>query len=458
MRTKLFLLFALFTLQSNAQCWNRISSGAYHTAAIAGDGTLWAWGYNNSGQLGDGTLVDKISPTQIGTDTDWVALGVGYYHTFGIKSNGTLWAWGYNYYGQLGKGNNGNGTNALVPTQIGTDTNWQSVTGGEYFTLATKTNGTLWSTGKNTNGQLGLNNLIDNNTFQQVNTDTDWSKIACGRSHSLAIKTNGLLYLWGANGSGQIGFTHTTDRKVPTIYSSSTAFIEIAGGVSSSIAITSDRKMFRVGYGCPIPGSTYTMAEYVVSPANWMNVKIGGNFVVATKTDGSMWVLGNNDYGQFGNPSFNQSTTFTQPNLNTGWALNSNSLAVNNFTVLALNSSGQLYGTGQNHVGQIGNGTTTNLSSFSLVSCPPSVVLSSGELVSKNTFSVYPNPVTSILNISLENTSEIQKVVIYDITGKQVKFQEGNTTSIFVEDLKSGFYLLEVTIDGKKEVKKFIKQ
>jgi sugar lactone lactonase YvrE len=77
---------------------------------------------------------------------------------------------------------------------------------------------------------------------------------------------------------------------------------------------------------------------------------------------------------------------------------------------------------------------------------------------SRNTMGVYPNPVQNILNISLENNSEIQKVVIYDVTGKQVKLQEGNTTSIFVEDLKSGFYLLEVTIDGKKEVKKFIKQ
>ena len=77
---------------------------------------------------------------------------------------------------------------------------------------------------------------------------------------------------------------------------------------------------------------------------------------------------------------------------------------------------------------------------------------------SRNTIGVYPNPVAAILNISLENTSEIQKLVIYDVTGKQVKLQEGNTTSIFVEDLKSGFYLLEVTIDGKKEVKKFIKR
>ena len=151
MKTKLLLLLSIFTLQINAQCWDKISSGAYHTIAIANDGTLWSWGYNNSGQLGDGTLVDKNVPTQVGTSADWVAVGTGYYHSFAIKSNGTLWAWGYNFYGQLGRGTNGSGTNSSTPIQIGTETNWKSITGGEHFTLAIKTDGTLWSTGKNSN-------------------------------------------------------------------------------------------------------------------------------------------------------------------------------------------------------------------------------------------------------------------------------------------------------------------
>jgi alpha-tubulin suppressor-like RCC1 family protein len=456
MKTKLFLFFSFIALQVNAQCWDKIASGAYHTVAIAGDGTLWSWGYNNSGQLGDATLIDKNVPTKIGTDNDWVAIGTGHYHSFGIKSNGTLWAWGYNNYGQLGRGSNGNGTNLLSPTQIGTDTNWQSVTGGEFFTLATKTDGTLWSAGKNTNGQLGINNLTDQNVFQQVGTDTDWNKIACGRSHSLALKTNGVLYLWGANGGGQLGLTHTVDRRVPTVYASSVAFTEIAGGISSSIAIKSDGKMFRAGYGCPIPNSTYTMAEYIVSPADWKTVKIGNNFVVAIKTDGSMWVIGVNDYGQYGNPSFNQSTTFTQPTLNTGWALNSSSLSVNYFGVLSLNSSGQLYGTGQNHVGQLGKGTTTNASSFSAVSCPSSIVLSSDSFESQNSVLVYPNPAQDVLTVS--SSLEIQKLSVIDITGKLVKTQNGNATTIAVNDLKSGFYFLEITIDGKSETKKFVKQ
>jgi len=453
MRTRLLFLFAFVTFQCNAQCWSKISSGLYHTIAISGDGKLWSWGYNNSGQLGDGTLLDKNTPIQIGADTDWVAIGTGYYHSFGIKSNGTLWAWGYNYYGQLGRGTNGNGTNLTVPTQIGADTNWLSVTGGEYFTLAVKTNGTLWATGKNTNGQLGINNLTDQNTFQQVGTETDWGKIACGRSHSLALKSTGVLYLWGANGSGQLGLTHLVDRRVPTVYASFVAFNEIAGGVSSSIAIKSDGKMYRAGYGCPIPGSTYTMAEYVVSPADWMSVKIGNNFVAATKTDGSMWVIGNNDYGQFGNPSFNSSTTFIQPNLGTGWLLDPNNIQVNVFSILALNSSGQLFGTGQNHVGQIGDGTLIQRVNFTAVNCP--YTLYNEEFNQDNAISVYPNPANEVLTIKM--ASELKSAEIFNLQGQKIKT---HTTKVMnVSDLLNGVYLIRIEDqNGKESIQKLVKQ
>lgn len=453
MRTRLLFLFAFVTFQMNAQCWSKISAGLYHSIAISDDGKLWAWGYNNSGQLGDGTALDKNTPIQIGSDNDWVAIGTGYYHSFGIKSNGTLWAWGYNYYGQLGRGTNGNGTNQLVPTQIGTDTNWLSVTGGEYFSLAVKTNGTLWSTGKNTNGQLGINNLTDQNTFQQVGTDTDWGKIACGRSHSLALKSNGVLYLWGANGSGQLGLTHTVDRRIPTVYASFVAFKEISGGISSSIAIKSDGKMYRAGYGCPIPGSTYTMAEYVVSPADWMSVKIGNNFVAASKTDGSLWVIGNNDYGQFGNPSFNSSTTFLQPNLGSGWLLDADNIQVNSFSILALNSSRQLFGTGQNHVGQIGDSSLTQRVNFTAVNCP--FLLSNEKFKQDNSISFFPNPANEVVNIQMD--SALKSAVLFNLQGQKIKTV--TTKEVNISDLISGVYMIRIEDQqGRESIQKLIKK
>ena len=82
--------------------WAQISAGAYHTVALKTDGTLWAWGYNSYGGLGDGTTAHKSSPVQIGTATDWAQISAGDYHTVALKTDGTLWAWGYNYYGRIG--------------------------------------------------------------------------------------------------------------------------------------------------------------------------------------------------------------------------------------------------------------------------------------------------------------------------------------------------------------------
>src|SRR3989337_2185821 len=133
---------------------SQIAAGSYHTLAIKSDGTLWAWGYNYAGQLGDGTTSNKTTPVQIGTGTNWSQIAAGGYHTLAIKSDGTLWAWGYNSYGQLGDGASGGGNYKTTPVQIGTGTNWSQIAAGGYHTLAIQSDGTLWAWG-NYYGQLG---------------------------------------------------------------------------------------------------------------------------------------------------------------------------------------------------------------------------------------------------------------------------------------------------------------
>ena len=110
--------------------WASIAAGYYHSLGLKSDGTLWAWGGNNSGQLGDGTSYDRHSPVQIGTDL-WASIAAGSYHSLGLKSDGTLWGWGWNYYGQLGDGTT---VNKSSPVQIGTD-HWFSVATGYYHSL-----------------------------------------------------------------------------------------------------------------------------------------------------------------------------------------------------------------------------------------------------------------------------------------------------------------------------------
>jgi alpha-tubulin suppressor-like RCC1 family protein len=140
--------------------WQTVAAGYYHTLGIRKDGTLWSWGLNNYGQLGLGlamnSSVSYTAPTQIGTATDWGHIAVGQYHNLAMKTDFTLWSWGYNNYGQLGQGNSGTNTNLNSPTQVGTSTNWQTIAAGVYYTLCLMKDGTLWSWGYNNYGQLGL--------------------------------------------------------------------------------------------------------------------------------------------------------------------------------------------------------------------------------------------------------------------------------------------------------------
>jgi alpha-tubulin suppressor-like RCC1 family protein len=147
----LIILFTLVLMNTtvHSQCWKIIKSdGSNQTFAIKNDGTLWGWGHNNFGQIGDGTHGDgtnKSSPTQIGIDSDWETIAVGLYHSVALKTNGTLWTWGLNLTGELGDGTYDYGTEKYIPTQIGTATDWKSVAAGAYHSLAIKNDGSLWA-------------------------------------------------------------------------------------------------------------------------------------------------------------------------------------------------------------------------------------------------------------------------------------------------------------------------
>src|SRR3989338_4891709 len=212
--------------------WSSVSAGYYHTIAIKTDGTLWAWGDNSFGQLGDGTTIDKSSPTQIGTGTNWASVSAGYLHTIATKTDGTLWAWGYNYYGQLGDGTT---IDKYSPTQIGTENNWSSVS-AYFHTVGIKTDGTLWAWGWNGGGQLGDGTTIDKSSPIQIGTGTNWASVSAGDLHTIAIKTDGTLWAWGWNGYGQLGDGTTTDRYTPVQIGLSDV-IKIEAGWLHTIAI-----------------------------------------------------------------------------------------------------------------------------------------------------------------------------------------------------------------------------
>ena len=223
--------------------WKQVAGGDDHTAAIKTDGTLWTWGGNLYGQLGDNTVTQRITPvTTFAGGTNWKQVACGNDHTAAIKTDGTLWTWGYNNFGQLGVNNAGATTNRSTPgTTFAGGTNWKQVTSKSSHTAAIKTDGTLWSWGRNLYGQLGTNDT--NNRCTPVTTfagGTNWKQVFCGSFHTAAIKTDGTLWGWGRNAYGQIGDNTEINRSTPvTTFAGGTNWKQVDCGDDHTAAVTS---------------------------------------------------------------------------------------------------------------------------------------------------------------------------------------------------------------------------
>jgi Secretion system C-terminal sorting domain/Regulator of chromosome condensation (RCC1) repeat len=395
----------------NENNWRAISSGSFHTCAIKTDNTLWTWGKNNVGQLGDGTFVQKTIPTQIGTDQNWSSVSSGYTYTMCVKTNGTLWAWGDNTYGQLGN-------NSILPlnspTQIGTDTDWLSVSSGAFHTLATKTNGSLWAWGFNNSGQLGDGTSANQIVPIRIGTDSDWANVSAGLYHSIALKQNGTLWTWGKNDSGQLGDGTTSQRNSPT----------------------------------------------QIGTATWIAISRGDSHTVAIKSNNTLWSWGGNAAGQLGNGTTNPTlpiiTALLSP-VQIGTATDWQSVTSKVVHNLAIKTDGSLFVWGNNPYGQLGNGvySPTPTTSPIAIACPTSVLGTSQSQYLEG-FNLYPNPVGSILNINIENVI-IEEISVVDVYGKIVLNQTKNLEQINVENLSKGIYILKVLANSKTFQSKFVK-
>ena len=287
--------------------WKNASSGFLHSAGIKTDGTLWTWGYNAHGSLGDNTVTSKSSPVQtVAFGTNWKQVGCGTEHTAAIKSDGTLWICGYNLYGQIGDNST---TNRSSPVQTVSSTyNWKQVNCGAYHTAAIKTDGTLWSWGYNLYGVLGDSSTTNRSSpVQTMSGDTTWKQVSCGDYFTVAIKTDGTLWGWGFNGNGQLGDSTTTNYSSPVQTITVTSDWKLANaGTSHTGAIKTDGTLWLWGanasgqLGTNNLTGTSSPIQTITYANNWKDVRCGNALTVALKTDGTLWNWGSNNLGQLG--------------------------------------------------------------------------------------------------------------------------------------------------------------
>ncbi|MGD0658739.1 MAG: CFI-box-CTERM domain-containing protein [Syntrophorhabdales bacterium] len=423
----LILLFA-----SSAAQGATIAAGLNHTLAIKADGTLWAWGDNSTGQLGDGSTVSQLGPEQIAPSFTWTAVAAGSGFTIAINSDGTRWAWGDNSTGGLGDGTT---TQQNGPEQIAPSLTWTAVAAGSNFAAGIESDGTLWAWGDNASGQLGIGSTGGSSTAPlQEGRAFTWTAVAAGSNFAAGIESDGTLWAWGDNASGQLGIGPGGTSGIPIQISTATNWTAVTAGKDFALALRSDNSLWAWGNnssGQLGDGGTVQPSgpEQIVPSFTWTAVAAGSNFTVALRADGSLWAWGDNSNGQLGIGSTSGSASPVQVPL-FGWT----AVAAGSNFIAALRADGTLWAWGNNGSGQLGDGTTVTRTSpeqiftgFPVSPAVISIVPTSGarnvntNVTIQATFSEAMDP-TTITTAAFSLSGNVTGTVTYDPSTNKATF------------------------------------
>jgi alpha-tubulin suppressor-like RCC1 family protein len=281
--------------------WKALHEAPDHTIGIRDDGTLWAWGSNGVGQLGDGTTLDRKAPERIGTDNDWADIfGEG----VAIRADGTVWAWGRRY-------------NAVreSPARIGNDNDWLAVAAGDGHALAIRGDGTLWGWGENRAGQVGDGTKEPRDRPVRIGDAANWAAVSARGDQSLALRADGTLWAWGS----------LAERVRPTQVGEDAGWTAVRAGEHAAIAIRADGTLWAWGslaYGLksarntpvPVGPADEWMWPLAVERrphgrpepwrfdprswaggSRWLSVSEGERMRAAVRADGTLWLLRRED-------------------------------------------------------------------------------------------------------------------------------------------------------------------
>ena len=328
---------------------------SYHTLILRNDGTLWGCGRNYYGRLGLGDESDRTTLTQIITNTDNIkSVYCGTSHTLILKNDGTLWGCGWNGEGELGLGDT---SNRITLTQITTNTNdIKSVYCGGNYTIILKNDNTLWGCGANNRGQLGLGDT--NNRVVLTKITDDVKLVGCGYEHTIILKNDGTLWGCGYNAHGDLGLGDDTDRVTFTQITTNADNIKsIYSGSNHILILKNDNTLWGCGYnehgqlGLGNTTDKTVLTKIITNANNIKSVYCGGPYTFILKNDGTLWACGKNDCGQLGLGDTTNRSIFTIIGINSG---NIRKIYCGYYYVSILKNDGTLWGCGDNQYGQLG--------------------------------------------------------------------------------------------------------
>ncbi|WP_147443554.1 RCC1 domain-containing protein [Corallococcus sicarius] len=272
-----------------------ITGGNWHSLAVDGEGHAWAWGFNIRGQLGDGSTTRRFLPIAVqdtagtGVLSGLKALAAGDNFSLAVGSDGRLWAWGYNFQGQLGLGDKVNRSRP-TPSAGATGRGW--VVTHYDRTLAAHADGTLWVSGRNHKGQLGTGTTTSHAAPVQLTLPSGVVNAAISDSHSLAVLTDGSVWAWGDNVYGQLGFTDGQPRLQPSRIPGLTNMVAVAAAPIDSVALRTDGTVWtwgnRLAVGTPLPGVN-ALPRQVEGLEGVVAIAAGSEYAVALRADGTVW-------------------------------------------------------------------------------------------------------------------------------------------------------------------------
>ncbi len=453
-------ILMLLSVHADAQ---NIAAGQRHSVHLCANNNPGTFGYNANGQLGDGTTVDRSNETAVAALTNVIAVSAGRAHTLFLKNDGTVWSCGSNTYGQMGLGV-ADVINHSTPVQLPSLSGIIAIAAGANHSLFLKNDSTVWSCGYNVRGELGDGTYNQSGAPIKINSLSGIIALAAGGTHSIFLKKNGTVWACGRNVEGQIGVGTTGLNPLPVQVNILSGITAIAGGGFFSLYLKNDGTVWacgqnmagQLGDGTSTDRSTPVQST---SLSGMIAIAAGGNHSLFLKNDNTVWATGYNGTGQLGIGNTISKTTPVQIVTLSGITeiAAGGDLATGKSHSVFMKNDGSVLACGDNTVGQLGDGTNTqNTSPIQLTT------LCTVTSVKENNFEktlIYPNPSAGAFKIDISEDNFPIHIEIINALG-QTKYSTSvsvKDNSIETADLPSGIYTVRISNNTKTSNTTFIK-